>query len=117
MKNSIAVGIKDLQIRCIIGCLSEERNSPQTILVDVTMHFLQPAADTLSDTVDYVAVSKLIEEVATKGAFLLIETLAHEIAFRIAAKFLQVYRLFVVIKKAGALKNAAYTFTELEYER
>jgi dihydroneopterin aldolase len=111
------VGIKDLQVLCIIGCLPEERENPQVLLTDLSLELPPPSKDALSETVDYTKVAKLIEDTARQGRFFLLETLASEIAKNLLNQFLQITSLKITIKKPKAIKNAAYSFVELEYGR
>jgi dihydroneopterin aldolase len=114
MEKTIAVGIKDLKVCCIIGCLPEERKTPQTILMDITMRLLLPTVDSISETVDYTVLATLAEEIATQGKYALLETLAHALITGLAKKYPQIQKLSLLIKKERALENAAYTFVELE---
>lgn len=111
------VGIKDLHISCIIGCLEEERKAPQELLIDFSLHLPIPSQDLLSETVDYTKVAELIDNTAKSGCYFLLETLALRIAKNILQNFLQVTKVEIIIKKQNALKTAAYSFVELKYGR
>ena len=77
------ISIERLRVNCIIGCLPEERKTPQDILVSVTLETdVSPAAnaDDLSLTIDYHALAQSITRFAQSHPFRLIETMAEKIA-------------------------------------
>src|SRR5260221_143702 len=97
MKSTI--GIKGLHIRCIIGCLEEERMQAQEIEVDIGIERPFPQNDDITQTIDYVEVAQLIERVATFGEFFLLETLAETIARRLYEQYAEIKKVSLSIKK------------------
>ena len=69
--------IDALMVDCVIGCLPEERTTPQTVRVDVwfEMDVSHPAdTDTLRHTWDYVALSRQIAFILKGARFHLLES-------------------------------------------
>jgi dihydroneopterin aldolase len=100
------IGFKDLQIECIIGLYPEERGTPQTLLIDLSV-------DT-KEFVDYAEAAALLTELAIGGRYELIETLAHDAALAIRTKWPAIRAVTITIKKPAALKKAAYAFAKVE---
>lgn len=100
--------IRDLALRCIIGIYPEERREKQDIVINVEMQCdLRKAgrSDDLKDTVDYKAIKKAILKLVEESGFLLIESLAENIA-DIALADDKVQQAIVTIDKPGALRFA-----------
>ncbi len=77
------IELRGLRLVTIIGVLDHERQSPQPIEIDLVLHAdLTDAcsSDELDDTVDYGAVTELVEKVAAQHHDLLLERLAGRIA-------------------------------------
>ena len=90
-------------IRCysLHGCLKEETSIGGTFEVNVDLHcnFAASAkSDHLHDTIDYVAVNKIVEnEMAIPSK--LIETVAYRILIKLKAEFKMIQQCRVEIKK------------------
>jgi dihydroneopterin aldolase len=78
------LSIVDLQLTCHLGVPPEERAKPQKLLCTVVFPVpnLKKAATTdhLSNTIDYHALSQLLQSTALRGQRKLIEKLASELA-------------------------------------
>ncbi len=71
--------IRDLQAECVIGVHDWERIKSQRIVIDVEVRgdFSTAAeSDSISDAVDYHALSEKIFDVAEESSFRLVESLA-----------------------------------------
>ena len=102
------ISIERLRVNCIIGCLPEERKTPQDILVSVTLETdVSPAAnaDDLSLTIDYHALAQSITRFAQSHPFRLIETMAEKIA-ELCLEHPLVTAVTVRIEKPSAIPDA-----------
>lgn len=84
------VYISELEIETIIGIYDWEREQKQIVSIDLEMAWdIKPAAATedIEKTLDYKAVAKHLIEFISTSQFLLVETLAEEIARRIITEF------------------------------
>ncbi len=107
--------IRELALRCVIGIYPEERREKQDIVINVEMHAdLRQAgrSDELCDTVDYKSIKKSILALVEKSSYLLIESLAENIA-DIALGNSKVERVIVTIDKPGALRFAKSSAVEI----
>jgi dihydroneopterin aldolase len=108
------VFIKDLQVRTRIGTTPSERRRPQIVAVSIEIPIsLKSAArtDCLEETIDYEAVSKVVDKVARARPRRLAERLAGDIG-RQVAKIFGVKRVKVSIKKF-ILKKTRFAGVEL----
>jgi dihydroneopterin aldolase len=72
------------------GVDEAERKVGQRLAIDIEMHLdLRAAAakDDIRKTVNYEAVASLVEKVASEEEFLLLESLAEEIARKVLSRF------------------------------
>jgi len=85
------LSIVDLELTCHLGVPPEERAKPQKLLCTVVFPVpnLKKAATTdhLSNTIDYHALSQLLQSTALRGERKLIEKLATELAQAALKKF------------------------------
>lgn len=75
--------IRSLSISVCLGVPEEERATPQTILLHLTLTpLLQPfrQEDTIESTIDYQKVCEHIADFASQRSYQLVETLSHAIA-------------------------------------
>lgn len=110
------VGIKDLKVGCIIGCLPEEEEAEQEILFDIEVEVPVPKDDRLENTLCYLLLKEYIESVAKRTRYHLIETLAHETASYIL-RHLDVSNVHVTVKKPTAVPNGRYAYATAILER
>ncbi|MBL8259555.1 MAG: dihydroneopterin aldolase [Candidatus Competibacteraceae bacterium] len=100
--------IRELRVKTLIGVYPQERERPQTLLLDLELGAdIRPAAasDRLDDTLDYGAVARRIDQFAAASAFELVETLAERIAELLQREF-KVPWLRLRLRKPGALASA-----------
>lgn len=113
------VFIKDLQIDTIIGIYDWERETRQTIHLDLEMAFdirKAAASDDIADTLDYKAVSKRLIEFVSNSSFQLVEKLAESIAGIVLNEF-DVSHVRLVLNKKGALSSAVDVGVIIERSR
>ncbi|MEQ1739683.1 MAG: dihydroneopterin aldolase [Methyloglobulus sp.] len=98
-----------LQIETIIGIYDWERETRQTVILDIEMAFdIQKAAETddIEYTLDYKAVSKRIIAFVETSSFFLVEKLTVEIANIIRNEF-NVPWVKITLNKKGAIRGAS----------
>jgi len=100
--------INDLQIETIIGIYDWERETKQTISIDLEMASdIRAAAnsDAIEDTLDYKAVAKRLIAFVEQSSFQLVETLAERLSEIVRDEF-QVPWVKVTLHKPGALRGS-----------
>lgn len=98
-----------LQIETIIGIYDWERETKQTVILDIEMAFdIQKAAETddIQYTLDYKTVSKRIISYVEESSFFLVEKLISEIADIILNEF-NVLWVKITLNKKGAIRGAS----------
>ncbi len=109
MSDSDSIEIRGLEITTHIGVPEDERASPQTLLIDLSLipqRRFDQMADCIDATVDYAALAEKVGEWAAERPRLLIETLVDEIATRILRGY-PVNEVTVTVRKY-ILPNADY---------
>jgi 7,8-dihydroneopterin aldolase/epimerase/oxygenase len=102
------VYINELKIDTIIGIYPWERQTPQTLVLDLHMATdIRAAAqsDDIADTLNYKAVAKRVTQFVSESRFLLVETLAEEVAHLIMQEF-SVPWVRLCLNKRGAVRGA-----------
>jgi 7,8-dihydroneopterin aldolase/epimerase/oxygenase len=109
--------IHQLAVPAMIGVFPNERQAPQTLLMDleISVNIAAAAAqDDLTRTVDYAAICHAIVQYVEQTAFQLIETLADRLAFFLKQQF-QLHSLRLrVTKKPFDLPEVAHVSIEVE---
>jgi 7,8-dihydroneopterin aldolase/epimerase/oxygenase len=98
-----------LEINTIIGIYDWERETKQTVVLDIEMAFdIQKAAETddIQHALDYKTVSKRIISFVEASQFLLVEKLISEIAAIIRNEF-NVPWVKITLNKKGAIRGAS----------
>jgi len=98
-----------LKIDTIIGIYDWERETRQTVILDIEMaNDIKKAAETddIEDTLDYKAVSQTVIDFVEKSDFFLVEKLAEEINTMIRKKF-NVPWVKLTLNKKGAISGAS----------
>lgn len=101
--------LRGLEITTIIGIYDWERETKQTIILDIEMACdIKKAAqsDDIDDTLDYKSVSKRIIGFVEESQFYLVEKLAEEITTIILTEF-DVPRVRLTLNKKGAIRGAS----------
>lgn len=84
------IHIEALELSTRIGAFAEERTRPQRLTVSITitpMRSFSAMSDALENTVDYHALARSVQALASEGERRLIETLAEEIAAHVLTQF------------------------------
>ena len=82
--------LSGLKVDTLIGVYDWERTRKTTLLFDVTVQADLSAAmqsDDVKDTIDYVEISKSVQETAAKKEYFLVEHLSNEITEDLFSKF------------------------------
>ncbi len=111
--------IRNLEIHAILGVLPEERTTPQTVRVNVTLDTdtrSAAASRALADTIDYAALAEAITRLTEDAAHLLVETLAEDIA-GLALADQRVRGVTVEVSKPEALAAADAVGVSIYRER
>jgi dihydroneopterin aldolase len=111
------IGIEGLKIEGLIGCDVDEHQIKQEIRIDLKVEAdLSRCAlsDELHDTINYVRLAEICQEVLQEKHHRLIEALGQAILERIVGEF-PVSWIWIKIRKPGALKQAEASFVELEH--
>lgn len=98
-----------LEIDTIIGIYDWERETKQTVVLDIEMAFeIEKAAETddIQYTLDYKTVSKRIISFVEESRFFLVEKLVVEIAAIIRNEF-NVPWVKITLNKKGAIRGAS----------
>jgi len=98
-----------LEITTIIGIYDWERETKQTIVLDIEMAYdISKAAqsDDIKDTLDYKAVSKSVINFVENSQFFLVEKLAEEVARLILNEF-KITWVKLALNKKGAIRGAS----------
>lgn len=108
------ISIVDLEVFYRVGVPDEERIKPQRLLLTVEMQFDFSAAaktDSISDTIDYFAVSQRLLKFGDGKNWKLIEKLATDIHEMISREF-KPHRISVEVKKF-AIPEARYVSVQI----
>lgn len=101
--------LRGLHIETIIGIFDWERESKQTVVLDIEMASdIRKAAETdsIDDALDYKAVSKRLISFVEESQFFLVEKLSEEIAKILLQEF-NVSWLRLSLNKKGAIRGAS----------
>lgn len=111
--------IEGLQVQSLIGVYDWERTSKTRLIVDLELAVdLQTAAvsDNVEHTVDYGKVAELVEQVAARSEFQLLEALANAILTDIFAHF-ACQQIRLKLSKPDILDNARNVAIEIHRSR
>ncbi|MCI0654344.1 MAG: dihydroneopterin aldolase [Methylococcaceae bacterium] len=101
--------LRGLHIETIIGIYDWERESKQTVVLDIEMATdIQKAAesDSIEDALDYKAVSKRLISFVEESQYFLVEKLSEEIAKILLNEF-KVPWFRLSLNKKGAIRGAS----------
>jgi dihydroneopterin aldolase/D-erythro-7,8-dihydroneopterin triphosphate epimerase len=102
------IHIRDLLVRTILGINDDERTNRQDVLLNVTLDIdARPASrsDDIECAVNYRTLTKQMLEFVEGSSYLLVETLAEELA-RMCLADERVQAVEITVDKPGALRFA-----------
>jgi 7,8-dihydroneopterin aldolase/epimerase/oxygenase len=105
-----------LAIDTIIGIYDWERNTKQTVVLDIEMAYdISKAAETdgIEFTLDYKKISERIIDFVENSQFLLVETLVVEIANMLLKEF-NIPWVKITLNKKGAIPQASHVGITIE---
>lgn len=108
--------LRDLRIETIIGIYDWERETPQTVSIDLELATdvaRAAASDDIADALDYKAIAKRLIAFVGASRFQLVETLAERIAAILREEF-GVSWVRVTVNKGGAIRGASAVGVEIE---
>ena len=111
--------IRDLRLDTVIGAYEHERRQPQALQFEIEIgrrNILACHTDKLSDTIDYAAVVKTVQDVLASHCFHLLEPLAETIADRILSNF-DANWIRLEVTKAGIVPSARFVGVRIERSR
>lgn len=100
--------LRDLRIETIIGIYDWERETPQTVVLDLEMSTdvaRAAATDDIKDALNYKHIAKRLIEFVSQSKFQLVETMAEECAHIIRHEF-NVAWVRLQINKQGAVRGS-----------
>jgi dihydroneopterin aldolase len=109
------IGIEKLSVMAIVGVFAYERNDKQELIVDLKVETditACVASDSFRDALDYVALAKVCQTVASENAFHLIESYAAAVVRELSSRF-PISWVKIKVLKPKALEPAA-AFVEME---
>lgn len=98
-----------LKIDTIIGIYDWERETKQTVILDIEMAYdikKATVTDDIKDTLDYKAVAQHVVSFVEKNRYFLIEKLAEEINHSLRTKF-NIPWVKLTLNKKGAISGAS----------
>lgn len=98
-----------LQVETIIGIYDWERETKQTLILDLAIAYDISKAgksDNIDDTLDYKTLSKRVIAFVEQSDFFLVEKLAEEICSLILAEFDTIW-VKLTLNKKGAIRGAS----------
>lgn len=102
-----SIQIKGLVVSTRIGVYAWEQKINQRLLIDIFIPTnLSACEDNIENTLDYNRLCQGVAGYVESKAFLLIETVANEVAQFIKTEF-NVAAVTVTVNKPGAIKNTA----------
>lgn len=100
--------LHELRVEAIIGIYDWERETPQTVSIDLEMatdNRAAAASDSIEDALNYKSVAKRITAFVGDSSFQLVETLAERIAAILLEEFAIPWAR-VTVSKPGAIRGA-----------
>ncbi|MFM1896574.1 MAG: hypothetical protein RLZZ385_1648 [Pseudomonadota bacterium] len=116
MNQTDRVFIRGLTLDTLIGIHPHERTASQPVIVDLDMAVdirVAAASDDIAHALDYDAVARRLEELASAAEFRLLEALAEAMAAVVQQEF-AVPWLRLTLTKPGALGKAAGAGVSIE---
>ncbi len=110
------ITLKNLRVNCIVGTFPEERETKQTIIINIDLFCdLRKAgiSDDLKDTVDYFEIEQEVVKFVEESNYFLLEAIAENIAKLCLSKN-SILKTKIQIAKPAALEYADSAIIEIE---
>jgi FolB domain-containing protein len=111
--------IRELKITANVGCGEEEPPTRQQLVLNVEIQFngrVAAASHKLTDTIDYVKVARLIQQLASKQEWPVIESLGERLCYGILECFPPVKTVSIQMQKF-VIPEAKWSAVEICRER
>lgn len=113
-------GLHDLCVDCIVGIHPHERETPQSVFVDLSLDYdfsRAALSDAIEDAVDYTALAALLTSVFQNGKFQLLEAMIEAAATAVLRHDARITCVRLEIRKPAAVEDAADSFVRITRER
>lgn len=106
------ISVADIPVALYLGVPERERRVKQEVLISVAIHLYDPPPfdmfSRIGDTIDYSEVIRFVQEqLPVAGEFVLVETVAEEVATFALSRARGVSSVEVVVKKPSVLTAPA----------
>lgn len=118
-KSAWKILIEGLQVPTFVGVPEEERQQLQIIAIDIIcgVQLAPYVQDDLACTIDYAALTKLVQVVCLERPRLLLETLAQDLVQQIFDFDLRIEQIFVRLRKPKKLPELEALGVQLDVFR
>ncbi len=113
---SVTVELCGLEVPGAHGVDESERANPQRFLYDLRLELLEPASDTVEETVDYRDIVRCVQEVSDGRSFQLLESMAAAVADALLERF-RFEAAGVRVRKPDVRLDAPVEWTAATVER
>ncbi len=115
----IRIALEGFSLQAFLGCLEEEQQRRQSIIVDLSLFLPSPASDRLEQTVDYRAVLNHLQALVGSRRWNLIETLCQAVASNLLHFFPQLLAVRIRLHKPEAPLGIPFAdlYAEITLER
>ena len=111
--------IRELKITANVGCGEEEPPTRQQLVLNVEIQFnsrVAAASHKLTDTIDYVKVARLIQQLASEQEWPVIESLGERLCYGILERFPPAKTVSIQLQKF-VIPEAKWSAVEICRER
>lgn len=113
--------VEDLEIKCIIGILPEEREKEQCIYVSAKFQIdfgkVSHQNNEIVAGVDYAEFSEKMKKKVVRGQFYLLEDLIISIGDELMCEYEQLHQLSLSVSKPDAVVDAKTVKVEMSWKR
>ncbi len=103
----MTIHIEDLKFKCILGILDFERDTPQDVIVNLSITY-----NYQKNFINYAEVVEFIKNEMINGKFLLIEDALLEISSKLKENFSLIEKLDIKITKPSILPEAIVSVSD-----
>jgi len=96
----MTIHIEDLRFQTIIGILNFERETPQDVIVNITINYLYE-----NNFINYADVVEFVEKDMVEKKYLLIEDALASISTALSKQYKQIQSLNIKITKPSIISN------------
>jgi len=111
------VGIRDLEVECVLGVYDEERLTSRSVRIDIEVDYDMESivrSDQIRDGIDYDRIVEISREHAAWAKYRTLEALVGGIVDLLARAYPFVERIKVAAAKPGAIPGATESWVTVE---